>query len=289
VPGGGEDVSAPGFLASRDREGGGLAGSAADRLASQSAAASAASDDQHAEGDDAPRAPLPPTRPQGSAPSAGGLAGAVGAAGAGAGAGTTAAAEPPAGSPRRDAGSWLDDEVERQDAAWDRRPAAGPPASRPRREPNPAPDYSQPRRAAYPTRRTRLERPNLSPVALATIGILVLALLLFLAPGILRNFGSGSPQGSQVAGATGSPSTAPSASASPTASPSPSNRTYIVRQGDTLSAIAAQFDVSLDALIAANAETLPDPNNLQIGDELIIPASGAVPEPSAEASGSPLP
>jgi LysM repeat protein len=50
---------------------------------------------------------------------------------------------------------------------------------------------------------------------------------------------------------------------------------------DTLSRIAGRFGITLDELIAANAETLPDPNKLQIGDRLIIPAKNPSELPAA--------
>jgi LysM repeat protein len=284
----GENVAAPSFLASRDRPGSGLAGSAADRLATGNAGAPGGEEGAGpAEGQPTPE---PPTRPQGVG---------AGAAAAGAGIGAAAASGETSSAmgSSRDAGSWLDDEVERQDASWDRgtstRQEASRQTSRPRREPNPAPSYERPRRESYPTRRTRTRFRNLSPMALAALGILALALLLFLAPGFLRGIGSGSPESSQVAGATGSPSAATSASPSPSPSPTPAASTYVVQPGDTLSQIAQRFNVSLDELITANEENLPDPNNLQIGDELIIPSSGeSAGDASPAASGgsaSPLP
>jgi hypothetical protein len=267
-------VSAPGFLASRDRAGSGLVGSAADRLASETSGPEA--DDGEAGAADRPATPEPPTRPQTASPAFTG--------GATAAAGGLAASNVGSASGERQ-----DEEVERQDAAWDRRPSSSATASssRPRREPNPAPPFERARRDSYPTRRTPIRMRNLSPLAIAAIAIFAIALLLFLAPGFLRNIGSGTPQQSQVAGATGSPVASATSSPSPSPSPTPVASTYIVQSGDTLSQIAQRFGVSLDALIAANAENLPDPNNLQIGDELIIPASGATPAPSA--SGSALP
>ena len=47
---------------------------------------------------------------------------------------------------------------------------------------------------------------------------------------------------------------------------------YTVEAGDTLSTIAAQFDLSAADLIEAN--DLTDPDQLSPGDELIIPPSG---------------
>ncbi|MEW6084009.1 MAG: peptidoglycan DD-metalloendopeptidase family protein [Chloroflexota bacterium] len=44
---------------------------------------------------------------------------------------------------------------------------------------------------------------------------------------------------------------------------------YIIQAGDTLSSIAARFNVSLNDLIAANPNI--NPNNLAIGQELVIP------------------
>ncbi len=50
-------------------------------------------------------------------------------------------------------------------------------------------------------------------------------------------------------------------------------RRYVVREGDTLSAIAARFGVEEAALQRANG--IDDPNSLFAGQELVIPA----PEP----------
>ena len=44
---------------------------------------------------------------------------------------------------------------------------------------------------------------------------------------------------------------------------------YVVREGDTLSGIAARFGVSEDAILDANP--LSDPNRLLVGQELVIP------------------
>ena len=53
----------------------------------------------------------------------------------------------------------------------------------------------------------------------------------------------------------------------PTATPTP--RIYVVRSGDTLSQIAVQFNVSVEALAARNG--IDDPRDLQTGQRLIIP------------------
>lgn len=51
------------------------------------------------------------------------------------------------------------------------------------------------------------------------------------------------------------------------------SQTYVVRGGDTLSSIAARFDVSLEALLVANG--LNNPNTVFAGQVLTIPAAGA--------------
>lgn len=57
---------------------------------------------------------------------------------------------------------------------------------------------------------------------------------------------------------------------SPTRTPTPEAITYIVEEGDTLYEIALRFGVPLEDLIEANH--LENPNQLQVGQELIIPA-----------------
>ncbi|WP_128894736.1 M14 family metallopeptidase [Longirhabdus pacifica] len=51
--------------------------------------------------------------------------------------------------------------------------------------------------------------------------------------------------------------------------PIPNYPLYVIQSGDTLYTIAKQFNVSLPALVAANM--LPNPNNLQVGQTIIIP------------------
>ena len=64
--------------------------------------------------------------------------------------------------------------------------------------------------------------------------------------------------------------------------PTPTPVTYSVKSGDTLSAIALRFNVTLDALLAANPGV--DPNALPIGTVLVIPVGGVV---SAEPTPTP--
>lgn len=46
---------------------------------------------------------------------------------------------------------------------------------------------------------------------------------------------------------------------------------YVVREGDTLSGIAARFGVSEEAILEENPRS--DPNRLLVGEELFIPAA----------------
>ena len=55
----------------------------------------------------------------------------------------------------------------------------------------------------------------------------------------------------------------------PTTPPSPTPKTYTVRAGDTISNIAEEFDISMEELMAANR--LQDPNELSVGQVLVIP------------------
>lgn len=64
-----------------------------------------------------------------------------------------------------------------------------------------------------------------------------------------------------------------------TAPPEPSGTTYVVRWGDTLTSIAAQFGVSVEAIKSANGLSS---DIIQVGQQLVIPVASA---PSAPAPG----
>lgn len=49
-------------------------------------------------------------------------------------------------------------------------------------------------------------------------------------------------------------------------------QTYTIQQGDTLSYIAGQFGVTVEALVAANG--LANPDAIQAGQKVIIPSGG---------------
>jgi LysM repeat protein len=66
----------------------------------------------------------------------------------------------------------------------------------------------------------------------------------------------------------------PSATATPSETPSGATggqQEYTVQAGDTLGAIAAQFGVTIDAIVQANS--IADPNLIVPGETLIIPAA----------------
>jgi len=72
---------------------------------------------------------------------------------------------------------------------------------------------------------------------------------------------------------------------SPPAQPVPSGRTYVVRRGDTLSAIALRYGVSTWALARANS--IRNPSFIYVGQVLRIPSGGspAPPSPSPAPTG----
>jgi LysM repeat protein len=55
----------------------------------------------------------------------------------------------------------------------------------------------------------------------------------------------------------------------PVATPVPTQRTYVVQEGDTLAAIAQQFGTTVEALQTANG--IEDPDEIVIGQVLVIP------------------
>ncbi len=56
-------------------------------------------------------------------------------------------------------------------------------------------------------------------------------------------------------------------------------QTYTIQQGDTLSYIAGQFGVTVEALVAANG--LANPDAIQAGQKVIIPSGGVLPTTAA--------
>lgn len=65
------------------------------------------------------------------------------------------------------------------------------------------------------------------------------------------------------------PTPSPTAAPTPTPAPSASQRTYKVRSGDTIAGIAAKFNSTVKAIVAAN--NIVDPRLIRPGQVLIIP------------------
>lgn len=145
------------------------------------------------------------------------------------------------------------------------------------------------RREAYPTIRTRmgLGRLTVPSVLIGLAAVLIAAVALFFLPALL---GIGNPAATPGATGSAAPSTGsagPTTEASPTDVPVPTQQVYVVQQGDTMSKIANRFGVPLQTLIDANKATIPDPNKIKIGDQVIIPAAAPTTLPGAGASASP--
>ena len=260
------DPSTPAFLAGREEEGRGLAGSAADRLASGSGSRSAAG--TGSAGTDPESAEAPPDEE---------LAGLVGG--------------------RRLVDLPRHDEPGRYDALPQDRGGHRPTVSSTRssrrererereRDAIVGPSWERARRyEAFPTIRARGGLPEVPRLALLAGALVVAAVALFFAPALL---GIGGNDGG--GGATAAPSTSQAAgdtspSVEPTAPPAPTSQVYVVESGDTMSKIAKRFDLTLDELCNANKEAIPDCDKIAIGDEIVIPTRA--PEEFTEPSASP--
>lgn len=99
--------------------------------------------------------------------------------------------------------------------------------------------------------------------------ILLLGVLLFALPSILKGVGG------FLSGIGSEPTPVPSATlepvASPTPTPTPEPVIYTVKSGDSLSRISQKFQVSIDVILSANPE-VTNPNSLKVGQRLIIPS-----------------
>lgn len=134
------------------------------------------------------------------------------------------------------------------------------------------PSWERARRyEAYPSIKTRAGLSGLSGIPTIGVlfgGVVLAALILFFLPGLLgvgREEPIGGPSSSPSAQAEDTPSP------SPTPVPEPTPQLYVIKTGDTLSRIAREFNVTLDALLAANKDRISNPNRIRVGDEIIIP------------------
>jgi LysM repeat protein len=77
------------------------------------------------------------------------------------------------------------------------------------------------------------------------------------------------PTDAPSAAPSAAPTAAPTAVSTPEPSAAPEFRIYQVKNGDTLSAIAARFDTTVSAIV--NLNNLKNANALNVGQELKIP------------------
>jgi LysM repeat protein len=254
-------------------EGRGLAGSAADRLAS-------GEDPDHAwlgtstrPGSSDPESPASPAAPPD--PELAGLVGRrAGGRPRGEGADDAIVVTPSRPIRRPTVSSTRDRsrERERDRAVEDRAHPDGPSWERQRRF------------EAYPSIKARasLARvPQLPRITVLFGALIVAALLLFILPTILNLGGRvASPGG----GASASPpGAAASASLEPTPVPAPTPHIYTIKTGDTLTRIAREFGLTTAQLQDANKDTIKDPNRIKVGDKIVIPT----PPPDEVSGGSP--
>lgn len=156
---------------------------------------------------------------------------------------------------------------------------AGRPERPDGKRPGPAPEWERAKPLeAYPTIRSRrLSELSVPPILVAVVALAIAAAVLFSLPGLL---GFGGPQ----AGASSTPAV-PIRTATPSVNPilvpQPTPQIYLVQPGDTMSKIAGRFGIPVQDLINANTETVPDPNKLQIGQEVIIPVKAPTEVPAA--------
>jgi LysM repeat protein len=147
-------------------------------------------------------------------------------------------------------------------------------------------------------------------ILLAIAGLLLVGVVAFLAAVLLggpnrpNQVGAASPTAGRTAAATSpdtnestppgetespTPTAAPSTPTAPTPSPTgsagpvASGEVYEVRPGDSLCVIARRFGVTAAAILAANPQ-VKNPDRINAGDELIIPAKGTTPETTPSTS-----
>jgi LysM repeat protein len=154
-------------------------------------------------------------------------------------------------------------------SAAGRRPSVSATREQPKPSDHDGPSWESARRyEAYPTIKTRAALPGIPKIALWGGALAIAALALFFLPGMFSGDGGGTPASSASASPSGADATA-----SPTITPvpSPTPQTYTIKKGDTLNKIAKKFDVTVEQLLAANKQTIKNPNRINVGDEIIIP------------------
>jgi LysM repeat protein len=129
---------------------------------------------------------------------------------------------------------------------------------------------------------------SLPPIMLGVVAVALAAVALFFLPTLAAWFLTPSASNGPSGGPGGSSAVA-TATPAPTAIPEPTQQIYVVQANDTMSKIANRFGVPLQTLIDANRTTIPNPDRIAIGDQVIIPATTPTALPGVEASPSASP
>ncbi len=166
-----------------------------------------------------------------------------------------------------------------------RRPATRAPGDRV------APSWERPpRREAYPTLKTRmgLNGVSMPPILVGVVALVIAAIALFTLPALL---GIGNPAASPAPSTSVAPSGAAASQTPfvPTLVPEPTAQVYVVQGGDTMSKIANRFGVPLQVLCDTNKATIPNCDRVNVGQEVIIPATAPTTVPDAGSSPSAAP
>ena len=156
------------------------------------------------------------------------------------------------------------------------------------------PMEGKPRETYHPwrSRETKTNQPGLSWKQMAFLIAINAIIALGISVAVTLTLGRPSAAPPTPAPTTALPIAATPAHASPTAAAQPT--TYTVRPGDSLSAIAFQYGVTVQDLMAAN--NLTDPDIVFVGQKLTIPVPGSVtavptPQPTTAPTGvsTPIP
>jgi LysM repeat protein len=150
--------------------------------------------------------------------------------------------------------------------------------------------------------RTLEQETSRAPLVLAGLGVLFLAMLLIpnyaggdgssSNPTALQETQAPSDTLSEVSGASQSPSTTTSQPPASSQEEAPSTEldipagsdVYTIADGDTLWDIAISYGTSVEAIVAANH--LANEADIAIGEELIIPPPGSLPDEPLDDSGA---
>ncbi len=155
------------------------------------------------------------------------------------------------------------------------------------------PSWERSRRfEAFPTIRARVGLPTPPRLAVLAVALVIAAVGLFFLPALLGvggDGGNGGPGGgASIAPSAGASGGAPTPTPRPTPTPAPTPQVYVIQTGDTLFGVAAQVGLTLEELLAANPQ-ITDADRIAAGDEIFIPPKppDEFTDPSASSSVDP--